>query len=296
MNRTILLLVATVTSAAILIPTGAIPFAESGTDRVSEDIEMAPADTLNGDYAILNENDEIELLLTDANPYIDGAGVDADAVTPIDCVFTVTYTGDSTAEVWLTDDAEDVRFYRDTDPEDSLERSENSVVLRPNESVSVGLLVDTRGDHDVEEVDTFTVHAELAEQRDRRNDRGNGGSNGRNGVGGDDRNDDPGREDRGNDDPGSAAGGASEPPRQTPAPPTATPDRTPDADADDATAEAADETGTAAIAGDDAASGADAPAADEPTELGGFSPGPLGLVVGSLAAVLLGLAAFRAFG
>ncbi|MBX0295309.1 hypothetical protein [Haloarcula nitratireducens] len=296
MNRTILLLVATVTSAAILVPTGAIPFAESGPDQISEDIEMAPADTPNGGYAVLNENDEIELLLTDANPYIDGAGVDADAVTPIDCVFTMTYTGDSSAEVWLTDDAEDVRFYRDTDPEDSLERSENSVVLRPNESVSVGLLVDTRGNHDVEEVDTFTVHAELAEQRDRRNDRGNDGSNGRNDVGENDNNDDAGLEDRENEDVRNEAGGASEPSRQTPASPTATPDQTPGADADGETAEATDETGTAVTDEGDTAPSGNAPAAGEPTELGGFSPGPLGLVVGSLAAVLLGLAAFRALG
>ncbi|WP_135305374.1 hypothetical protein [Haloarcula amylovorans] len=287
MNRTILLLVATVTSAAILVPTGAIPFTASGTDTVSEDIEMAPADTPNGDYAIPNENDEIELLLTDANPYIDGAGVDADAVTPIDCVFTMTYTGDSQAEVWLTDDADDVRFYRSTDPEDSLERAENSVVLQPNESVTVGLLVDTRGDHDVEDIDTFTVHAELAEQRDQR-DRGNSRN--------------------------EAAVEANEPARQTPEttatpesqpeelaattqPPTAAPGQTPGGDADSRTTEtASDRADTAATDEDDTGSGDEPPTADEPTELGGFSPGPLGLVGGSLAAILLGLAAFRAFG
>jgi hypothetical protein len=157
MNRMAPLVGIALVTAVLLVPTGAVPF---GTDAVNEDLVMAPAEGPNGDYAILNEDEEIELLLTGANPSVDGDGLDANAITPLSRVFTITYTGDGTAEVWLTDDSEDVRFYRGDDTDDSLEGEDNSVTLEPSESLAVGLLVDTRGDHDVESADTFTVHAE----------------------------------------------------------------------------------------------------------------------------------------
>jgi len=157
MNRMAPLVVIALVTAVLLVPTGAVPF---GTDTVNEGLVMAPAEGPNGDYAILNEDEEIELLLTGANPSVDGDGLDANAITPLSRVFTITYTGDGTAEVWLTDDSEDVRFYRGDDTDDSLEGEDNSVTLEPSESLAVGLLVDTRGDHDVESADTFTVHAE----------------------------------------------------------------------------------------------------------------------------------------
>ena len=157
MNRTALIVVIALATAVLLVPTGAVPF---GTDTVNEDLSMAPAEGPNGDYAILNEDEKIELLLTGANPSVDGDGLDANAITPVSRVFTVTYTGSGTAEVWLTDDSEDVRFYRGDDADDSLEGSDNSVTLESSESIAIGLLVDTRGDHDVESAETFTVHAE----------------------------------------------------------------------------------------------------------------------------------------
>ena len=164
MTRTGLLAVAALATAVILVPTGAVPFDLTGTDPVSEELVLQPAEGANGNYALVNENDELELLLTDANPATDGESIGANAVTPVHGVFTMTYTGDRSARVWLTDDAADVRFYRGDDSVDSIEGRANSVVLGPSEAVTVGLLVDTRGDHDVEQAETFTVHAEIAEE------------------------------------------------------------------------------------------------------------------------------------
>lgn len=166
MTRTGPLLVAALATAAVLVPTGAAPFDLTGTDGVNEDIVLRPADGPNGDYALLNEDDELELLLTGKNPAIEGGGISANALSPIPRVFTMTYTGDQYARVWVTDDAEDVRFYRGADSDDSLEGRANSVVLGPSETVAVGLLVDTRGDHDVEQADTFSVNAEVAEEEE----------------------------------------------------------------------------------------------------------------------------------
>ncbi len=107
---------------------------------------MAPADGPNEDYAILNANDEIELLLSGENPNFEAEGVEEDAVTPIAHVFTINNTGDETAVVWLTDDADDVQLFHGDDPVDSLEGETNAITLVPDDrKLSVGLLVDTRG-------------------------------------------------------------------------------------------------------------------------------------------------------
>ncbi|WP_302082412.1 hypothetical protein [Salinibaculum rarum] len=160
MNRTRLLLVGVLVSAALLVPTGA--FSSSGTDQVDDaDLEMSPSDGPNGKYAVLNSDDEIELLLTGRNPDVEGEGLNDGTVTPIHDVFTITYTGDEYARVWLTDDATDVRFYRSDAPDESLEGKKNMTVLGPDETISVGLLVDTRGDDDVESASKFTVNAEV---------------------------------------------------------------------------------------------------------------------------------------
>ncbi|MFT4891946.1 MAG: hypothetical protein ACI9YT_002884 [Halobacteriales archaeon] len=165
MKRAAIVLIALGATAALLVPTVASPqFESTGTDRPSENLVMEPADGPNGDYAVLNAEDEIELLLTDANPDVEGDGINAGGVTPIPRVFTITYTGDRSAEVWITDDAEDVRFFRGDDPENDIEGAKDSVVLRPDETIAVGLLVDaTDPDHDVEQANTFTVHARIAD-------------------------------------------------------------------------------------------------------------------------------------
>ncbi|MFC6975371.1 hypothetical protein ACFQL1_13100 [Halomicroarcula sp. GCM10025709] len=162
MSRRALALVAALALASVvmLVPTGAAPFTQSGTDAINDEVHLAPAEGDNGKYAVLNEEGEIELLLSESNPYADADGVKEDATTRIGNVFTITYTGSDQAKVWLTDDAEDVRFYRSGGAAGSLEREANAVVLGPNMTVHVGLRIDTRGEHDVDQADSFTVHAE----------------------------------------------------------------------------------------------------------------------------------------
>ncbi|MFW5956332.1 MAG: hypothetical protein ACOCQY_02900 [Halorhabdus sp.] len=164
MNRTTLLVIATVAATAILVPTGAIPFDLTGNDEVSDAaIELSPSDGPNGKYALLDEDDELELVMSSENPALDGEGVPADAVVPLDQVFTITYTGDQYAEVWISDDADDVRFYRSETPERSMEGRSKNVTLGPDQTVAVGLLIDTRGEHDVADAGSFNVEARIAE-------------------------------------------------------------------------------------------------------------------------------------
>ena len=299
MNRTALIVVIALATAVLLVPTGAVPF---GTDTVNEGLVMAPAEGPNGDYAILNEDEEIELLLTGANPSVDGDGLDANAITPLSRVFTITYTGDETAEVWLTDDSEDVRFYRGDDADDSLEGSDNSVMLEPSESLAVGLLVDTRGDHDVESAETFTVHANESETDDDEGDSGPsgiGGSSGGSGgpIGGE--GDDSGTDDAGDNDNDDAR---IETP--TPAPPAETGQVESPSGGEGETDGTSTPTETVESGGgpppvnegeQSSGNGAGPPqdTGSGPIELGGIGLGPLLTIAAIMIALPSGLAAYR---
>jgi hypothetical protein len=80
----------------------------------------------------------------------------------IDDVFTVTYTADEYARVWIEYDSENVTFVADGD---SIEGEANNVTLAPNETVAVGLAFDTRGKAAGTRLgaDEFSIEAEIAE-------------------------------------------------------------------------------------------------------------------------------------
>lgn len=144
---------------SLVIATGAVPF--STGDYVHEQIVLSPADGPNGVYAVQSGGGEVELLLTNANPAIDGSGVPDEALTPLDRVLTVAYTGKTHAYVWFSDDANSITFFRGENVEETVEGRANGITLAPNQTVAIGILVDTRGDHDVSRVSSFTVNAEL---------------------------------------------------------------------------------------------------------------------------------------
>jgi len=295
MNRTALIVVIALATAVLLVPTGAVPF---GTGTVNEDLVMAPAEGPNGDYAILNEDEEIELLLTGANPSIDGDGLDANAITPLSRVFTITYTGGETAEVWLTDDSEDVRFYRGDDADDSLEGSDNSVTLSPSESLAVGLLVDTRGDHDVESAETFTVHARESETNDDDGDsgpRGTGGSSG--GSSGPTGDDDDDTDDAGDNDDTRVETPTPAPPAETGqvASPSGGQGETGGTSTPTETVESGGRPPPVSEGGQSSGNGGGPPpdTGGGPIELGGIGLGPLLTIAAIMIALPSGLAAYR---
>jgi len=295
MNRTALIVVIALATAVLLVPTGAVPF---GTDTVNEGLVMAPAEGPNGDYAILNEDEEIELLLTGANPSVDGDGLDANAITPLSRVFTITYTGDKTAEVWLTDDSEDVRFYRGDDADDSLEGSDNSVTLSPSESLAVGLLVDTRGDHDVESAETFTVHAEESEADD--DDGGPSGTSGSSGGSGGptgDNDDDSDTDDAGDNDDTRVETPTPAPPAETGqvASPSAGQGETDGTSTPTETVESGGGPPPVNGGGQSPGNGGGPPpnTGGGPIELGGIGLGPLLTIAAIMIALPSGLAAYR---
>jgi len=169
MNRRHLLVVAAVDLAgALLFPSMAAPLTGYGDQIARTDIVLEPYGGPNGAYAVMYDQDgdgdeELGLDFSASNSAVDGDGVNAGSLTPVHRVFVIENTGDEPATVYLTDDNDEITFYRDDDSSTSLEGRENAVPLGSEQTVAVGVLIDTRDGDGVETVEQFTVHADPIE-------------------------------------------------------------------------------------------------------------------------------------
>ena len=161
MDRTHLLIVAFAVSIALLVPSSAWPYDPTGVDRPDEmdDIVLAPADGANGEYAVINGDGEIEILIGEMNPYVDTEGVSKGSVSTIPRIFTVTNAGSESVTVWITDDVDALQYVRGDQEYESVEGRPNRVTLGPNETVGIGLTIDARDEVAVKRADSFSVHA-----------------------------------------------------------------------------------------------------------------------------------------
>lgn len=168
MRQTVLALVALGAVGMLLFPSAASPFtAADSIDTVSDrsDIVAVPSDGPNGVYASL-ENGDIRLDLTEANPDVSGKGVNGNAVFSFDDVFEVVNYGDSEARVWIETDVTTLQFYRGENSGDSIKDQSTAVTLDANESVDIGVRVNTTGEnHDIETAETFVIYADVREEQ-----------------------------------------------------------------------------------------------------------------------------------
>lgn len=153
-RRTTFALLAFLLAASLVLSTGAVP--PSGSDDVGGDVSLRPGD---GDYARLDDDGDLVVDLSASNPSVAGRGVGDDAVTAFSGVFRIRYDGDRRARVWLTDETDAVTFYAAGRP---VESPSTGVVLGPNESVSVGVRVNSHGSTDETLLDEVSVHARVA--------------------------------------------------------------------------------------------------------------------------------------
>ena len=164
----------TLTLALFLVAAGSLAFAtgaavvDGPADFPDDNLAVQPADGPNGRYAYLNDDDEIAIDVSASNPNIRDPsfeGVNVGTTGTIDDVFTVTYTGEQFARVWIAYPNESVTFVADGE---SIEGDKSSVTLAPNETVTVGLALDTRGATAGTRlgVNEFSIETELAEPED----------------------------------------------------------------------------------------------------------------------------------
>ena len=166
-RRTVILAVALVAAASLVLTTGAAVL-DGDADTVAEErLAVQPADGPNGKYAYLDEDNEIVVDISPTNPNLsaDFEGVNPDTLASADGVFTITYTADQYAYVWIEHDGENVTFVTDGDP---IEGEVNNVTLGPNQTVTVGLRIDARGEVAGTQLgsDEFSIRAKLAVPED----------------------------------------------------------------------------------------------------------------------------------
>lgn len=114
-----------------------------------EDLEATPGTGPNGEYASVVDG-QIALDLGDR--------VNREGVTRFAGVFSLTYTGEESADVWLEDGSDAVTFTALSNP---IEGDGNAVTLAPGESLSIGVSVDTTHEGDLS-VDGVSLNARLA--------------------------------------------------------------------------------------------------------------------------------------
>ena len=144
-RHTLTLVLLLVAASSLIFTTGAAVIDGDADTLADGDLAVQPADGPNGDYSYLNDDGEIVVDVSPANPNLDSdfEGVNVDSTGRIDDVFTVTYTGEAVAHVWIGYESENVTFVADGE---SIEGDENNVTLAPNQTVRVGLALDTRGE------------------------------------------------------------------------------------------------------------------------------------------------------
>ncbi|MFA1610207.1 choice-of-anchor D domain-containing protein [Halobellus rubicundus] len=120
----------------LVVPTGAIVVNQFDAVGPDESIVLAPATGPNGAYAQIDASNELTLNITEH-------GVNPDAVTVIDGVFTVTNTGNSSVRVWITQtNVEAVTFYSAASGQPV--GAERNVTLVPGEELLMSVRIDTR--------------------------------------------------------------------------------------------------------------------------------------------------------
>lgn len=128
--------------AAVVVPS--VIFGTSAADALFEDEEpdltIEAADGPNGEYVEVVDGD-VELDLTGRT----NAGINAEATTRIDHVFTITNADAQQRRVWVDDEGtrSDVVTLTDSETGDGIEGNTGAVVLAPGDRLRVGLVVDT---------------------------------------------------------------------------------------------------------------------------------------------------------
>ncbi|WP_181861733.1 CARDB domain-containing protein [Haloplanus salinus] len=143
----------------LVLPTVAAPLTGQATDSVSDNVALTTENSANAEYVRTTETGDITLDLSPSDPALAADGLNPEARTYVADAFRIRYDGDTEATVWITNDAASVTFLADGAPIDA---RADAVTLAPEESVAVGVVVDTRGATPPESSE-FTVRANVTD-------------------------------------------------------------------------------------------------------------------------------------
>lgn len=107
-------------------------------------LAMQPLDGENADYATTTSNGQLEINLNgDAGGDVSGQGVNPDAVTSFDNVFTITNKGSQPVTVWVEDGSDKVSFYMG-DTGTRMDSDGEAQSIGVGETKKIGIVVDAR--------------------------------------------------------------------------------------------------------------------------------------------------------
>jgi hypothetical protein len=163
-RRTLILAALVAAAGGLAFATGAAVVDGPADTFAEERLAVQPVAGPNGAYAYLNDDDEIVVDVSGSNPKLpsDFEGVNPGTLASADGVFTITYTADEYARVWIEHPEENVTFVADGE---SIEGASNNITLGPDETVAVGLEVDARGAVAGTQLggDDFDIRAQVAD-------------------------------------------------------------------------------------------------------------------------------------
>lgn len=133
MKRSLLVVCLFAGVCLLLFPTTGAPSAQSPT---ADDLELSATSAHNGAYTT-TDGDQLQLQIGYGE-----RGLNDEAITTIDSLFELTYTGSGSATVWLEAPVSGVQFYRGSNPEQPID-SEETITMASGEAVRVGILLDT---------------------------------------------------------------------------------------------------------------------------------------------------------
>lgn len=121
-------------------------------------LSLQPANGSNGAYAT-QRGGQLRVSLGGALGEGGGAGVNRESLTVVRDVFTITNKGAQSLGVWVTDSSEAVTF-EGGKKERTLEGKQQAVSLKPGDSVTVGLTIDTRQHKGDSVIKSVQIHAD----------------------------------------------------------------------------------------------------------------------------------------
>lgn len=153
MRRFLLVICLSAGLCILLFPTTGAPATTSAT---TENLQLSQTSAHGGAYTTYTDDGRLRLTLGDGE-----RGLNDEAVTTIDHVLELTYTGSDSATVWLKVPTPKGYFYRDSAPNQRINSEATGVTLASGEAVTLGLRLDTRdeGDEDpqIDQFDGFQI-------------------------------------------------------------------------------------------------------------------------------------------
>ena len=113
----------------------------TGDEKAFLGIEPSP-DSPNAKYAKQQPNGELVVNLNEKAEGVTDEGVNPDAVSSFDNVFTITNQGTEPVKVWIEDQSENVAFYVGGDTANRPDSQGGAITVGVGESKQVGVMVD----------------------------------------------------------------------------------------------------------------------------------------------------------